>query len=207
MKYLVGIDEAGRGPLAGPVAVGVVCVPLSQSGRALHPLLNARGTRGRAKDSKQLSETAREVCFNQLQKAQKEGTLSFSAALVGPEFIDRQGITAAVRLGIRRSLARLTINPEECAVLLDGLLKAPSEFRFQKTITHGDAIEPIIALASIVAKVTRDKKMRHVHTHYPAYRFDLHKGYGTRVHYEMIRKKGPCAIHRRTFLRNVLYVW
>lgn len=204
MKYLVGIDEAGRGPLAGPVAVGAVCVPLSRNGRALHPLLRARGTRGNAKDSKQLSETAREICFKEVLQAKQKGTLFFSVALVGPGLIDRQGISAAVHLGIRRSLAGLTVNPEECLVLLDGLLKAPPEFRLQKTIVRGDATEPIIALASIVAKVTRDRKMRRLEKIYPLYGFEKHKGYGTRAHCEAIRENGACLLHRRSFLTKIL---
>lgn len=202
IKYLVGIDEAGRGPLAGPVAVGAVCVPLSRNGRALHPLLSARGRRGNVKDSKQLSEIVRERCFREIQEAKKEGTFSFSSAFVGSAYIDRCGIVSGVRLGIRRSLRKLSLNPQECLVFLDGSLCAPIEFVFQKTIIRGDTIEPIIALASIVAKVTRDRKMRRLAKLYPAYGFEKHKGYGTRAHYEAIRQNGACPLHRRNFLKG-----
>lgn len=203
LRFLVGVDEAGRGPLAGPVAVGAVCVPLCRNGRAIHPLLSARGTRGNAKDSKRLSETAREICFKEVLQAKQEGTLFFSVALVGPELIDRQGIVSAVRLGVGRSLRKLAVNPEECFVLLDGLLKAPPEFRLQKTIIRGDQQEPIVALASIVAKVTRDRNMRRLAKVYPAYGFEKHKGYGTRAHYEAIRQSGVCLLHRRSFLTKI----
>lgn len=203
IKYFIGVDEAGRGPLAGPVAVGVVCVPLLCTGRAAHPLLRARGKRGNAKDSKQLTEAAREACFKDIQKAKKEGTLYFSVALVGAGYIDRRGIVWAVHECIQRSLLKLNINPEECVVLLDGSLKAPPEFRSQKTIIRGDATEPIIALASIVAKVTRDRKMCRVARKYPAYGFEKHKGYGTRAHYEAIQRNGICLLHRRSFLKKM----
>jgi len=203
LRYLIGIDEAGRGPLAGPLAVGVVCVPLSAGGRAFHPLLRERCVRGSVKDSKQLTMLAREACFRQIQEANKEGTLSFSAALVGPAHIDRQGILSAIRLGVHRCLRKLGLNPLECLVLLDGSLKAPPRFRFQKTIIRGDATEPIIALASIVAKVTRDRVMRRMANRHPEYGFEKHKGYGTRAHYEAIQQNGACPLHRHSFLKKL----
>lgn len=190
-RYLIGIDEAGRGPLAGPVAVGAVCVPFGQQ-RMLRKLA--------VRDSKQLSPAER-VAWLEWLGAER---IVHQVALVGHRVVDRRGIVAAVRLGIARSLARLArelaCRPEHCLVFLDGALRAPSRYLNQHTIIRGDESEPVIALASIVAKVARDRRMAHLARRYPAWGFAQHKGYGTRAHYAALAAHGPSAIHRLSFL-------
>ncbi len=192
-KWLVGIDEAGRGPLAGPVSVGVVVAP-----SAFKTVFKKYAV----KDSKKLSEKDREQWYKWLNKERREGKLNFATALVSNQIIDKQGIVPAVRLGIKRCLARLNLEPEECEVLLDGSLKAPLIFKSQKTIIKGDETEPIIALASIAAKVRRDRYMCRLAAEYPKYQFEIHKGYGTKAHYAALKKHGLSTIHRLSFLKR-----
>ncbi len=192
-KYLVGIDEAGRGPLAGPVAVGVVLIEYREL-----PKLE-RLFRG-VKDSKQLSARQREEWLGKLKEAQAEGILRFASALVGNLQIDNQGIVAAIRLGIKCGLNRLAVSPAESEVLLDGSLRAPANYLNQRTIIRGDESELIIALASIVAKVRRDHYMVALAKKFPQYGFEQHKGYGTAAHYRQIRQHGPTSCHRLSFL-------
>lgn len=195
-KWLVGVDEAGRGPLAGPVAVGVAVVPGNFDWASKLP--------GVA-DSKQLTEAARERVCKEAVRLRRAGELNFAVALVGPTVIDRHGITAAVQLGIDRSLTRLSLNPAECDCKLDGLLRAPEPFHKQETIIKGDATEPVIGLASIVAKVTRDRYMvrKSAEPIFAPYRFDEHKGYGTASHRAFIQQHGMSSLHRHNYCKNV----
>ena len=191
IQWILGVDEAGRGPLAGPVAVGVVCIPQSFSWEVL-PGVN---------DSKVLSEGKREELCKKACQLRKEGALDYRVSMVGPQTIDRVGITAAVRLGIGRCMKKLGSDPLCSYVKLDGLLRAPEEYLFQETIVKGDAKEKVIGLASIVAKVTRDRYMCRLSMQYPEYGFAHHKGYGTRAHRKAIAEYGRIPIHRNTFLR------
>jgi ribonuclease HII len=188
--YLVGVDEAGRGPLAGPVAVGVVCVEEGFDILAAFPGLN---------DSKKLTEKKREALFALLQEEMKKGTVQAVVHLASAQKIDAGGIVPAVRSALYTGVRKLLPNPEEGRVLLDGSLRAPEEYR-QETIIGGDGTVPAIMLASIAAKVTRDRYMRKMALDYPQYAFETHKGYGTKLHYELIREHGACELHRRTFL-------
>lgn len=190
MKYVVGIDEAGRGPLAGPVAVGVVAVRV---GFDMSTLRDVR-------DSKQLSPKKRDEIYAALQGT--PGLLA-AVAMVGPKVIDEQGIVYAVLLAMKRALKKLDIDPTQCSVLLDGGLKAPEAYMMQKTIIRGDATEPLIGAASILAKVTRDRYMTRLHRKHPEYGFAAHKGYGTKVHREAITVYGPSEQHRSTFCRSL----
>lgn len=192
IKYIVGVDEAGRGPLAGPIAVGVVCIP---SGRE-------RLFAG-IRDSKKLTEKQREKWFAKIRALQRGKKLRYGVALVGNAVIDKKGITAATRLGIKRLLRRLDIRPKEARLLLDGSLFAPREFIYQRTIIGGDDKVRVIAAASVVAKVKRDRKMVRLSKDYPAYGFDIHKGYGTKSHVEKIKKLGLSPLHRRGFCRGL----
>jgi len=194
VKYLVGVDEAGRGPLAGPVSVGVVVAPLT---------FKMVFKKYAVKDSKKLSEKNREEWYLWLSKERRLGKINFATALISSDFIDKKGIVPAVKLGIKKCLKRLDLNPAECQVLLDGSLKAPAQFKNQQTIIKGDEREPIIALASIAAKVRRDKQMVKLAQIYPSYKFEIHKGYGTKAHYAALKKYGPSLIHRRTFLKTL----
>ncbi len=194
IKYIVGIDEAGRGPLAGPVAVGVTKLPENFDYRIF----------GKLRDSKKLSEKKREEFFKVLQKLKKEKEIDFSVALVSSTVIDQKGIVYAISKGIEGCLKKLQIDPLETKVLLDGGLRAPSEFVNQTTIIKGDESEPSISLASIVAKVFRDHQMLKYANKYPQYQFELHKGYGTRLHLSAIKKYGLSTIHRKSFCKNVI---
>ena len=192
-KVIIGIDEAGRGPLAGPVSVGVFAVSSPSV------LRKFRGV----KDSKQLSEKQRKQWLAKIKKAQGVAyAVSFSSAAI----IDKKGITYAVRAAINRALERLERDgfiDTTSQIKLDGLLHAHPRFKNQKTIINGDATEPIIALASICAKVHRDRRMKRLAKKYPHYGFEIHKGYGTSAHYKAIKKYGISEVHRRSYLKSL----
>jgi ribonuclease HII len=172
------------------VAVGIVRVPQGFNIRKAFPGVN---------DSKQLSEEMRETIYMQMLARAAVGDIAFCVRFSGPQIIDRFGITRAVRRAVWSGVRKLAPDPSEARVLLDGLLHAPQEYE-QETIIKGDALEPVISLASIAAKVERDALMKKIAQRYPQYFFEVHKGYGTKKHYEMIQKWGPTDIHRRTFL-------
>lgn len=192
VKWLVGIDEAGRGPLAGPVAVGVVKVPVNFDWN----LISGVG------DSKQIKPEKREALFRRAQYLRHHQRLDFSVAMVGSSVIDEKGIVYAINLAMLRCICRLSLDKNECEIRLDGSLYAPTQF-FQQTIIKGDSLEPAIGLASIVAKVTRDKYMERISRRYTQYDFAVHKGYGTKTHREAIAKYGKSPIHRVSYCKNI----
>jgi len=203
LHILVGIDEVGRGPLAGPLAV---CVFMATNE-------NFKKTQTKkifrsVKESKQLSEKQREEWFSKIKVANDDGLVDFSVQFQSPRAIDSHGLTYTINTAINRGLEKILlknkISPENCLILLDGGLHAPTHFKHQKTIIRGDEKKTIIALASICAKVLRDRRMRVYATKYPQYGFDIHKGYGTRAHYAAINKHGLTPLHRRSFLRKRL---
>lgn len=190
-RLYVGIDEVGRGPLAGPVAVGIaVCAPsFSMAGLT---------------DSKKMTEKARERIVAEARKMMSAGELRFGVFSAPASRIDEGGIERTIRSLIRQGIARLAPDPDSVEVYLDGRLSAPQAYR-QETIIRGDFLVPVISLASVVAKVARDRYMTHVmHPKFPEYGFDAHKGYGTASHIAAIRTHGPSEIHRMSFLRNIL---
>lgn len=190
MRYVLGIDEAGRGPLAGPVSVGVVKVVEGFDLLAAFPGLN---------DSKKLSEKKREVLYATLQEEIKNGNVQAVVCLSSETMIDEKGIAYAVRHALGRGVRKLMPDPTEGKVFLDGSLKAPPEYE-QETIIGGDALIPAIMLASVAAKVTRDRLMQKLALEHPLYGFEVHKGYGTKAHMAAIREYGMCAIHRSSFI-------
>lgn len=192
-SYIVGVDEAGRGPLAGPVTVSAVVMP-----RELPPSF-FRGL----KDSKHLTAAAREEWFAYAResKAKKKG-IRYAVSSVGSRTIDRHGIMPAIRLATKRALERLALDPRKCLVVLDGSLYAPKTYIHQRTIIRGDERVPIIKLASVMAKVRRDRYMVKLAARHPGYGFEKHKGYGTRAHYRCLTRLGLCAVHRRSFLHS-----
>ena len=209
-KYLIGIDEVGRGPLAGPVAVGAFLIPINNLDKV------RRIFRG-VKESKQLNESRREAWFSIIQGAQRDGLVDFKVTFQSEKIIDGHGLSFAIRSALAKSIGGLRdvsglrklgglrdksrpIDPIQSKVLLDGGLKAPINYTNQKTIIKGDEKEMVIALASICAKVLRDRKLVYFAKRYPHFGFDIHKGYGTRAHYSAIKKHGVCPIHRRSFL-------
>jgi ribonuclease HII len=225
IKWVIGIDEAGRGPLAGPVSVGVVLVPVDFDW-ALVPGVN---------DSKQLSEGKREEIYKITQKLSRAGVLHYAVSMSSAKMIDTKGIVPAVTQAMNRALRSvsksstrsrleldlqrgtlckssipssrqgLELNPGEVLVKLDGGLKAPAEYVYQETIIKGDAKERVIGLASIMAKVTRDRYMvaRAKEAQYQVYDFARHKGYGTVVHRIAIAKNGLSPEHRASYCKNI----
>ena len=191
MRFIVGIDEAGRGPLAGPVAVGAVMVAEGFDVAAEFP--------GVA-DSKKLSEKKREMLFALLEKRALCGDLWFVVEMESAATIDQEGIVPAVKTALSRAHRVLAADPAYIQVQLDGALAAPEQY-LQETIIGGDASVPLISLASIAAKVIRDRLLVSLSETYPGYGFEKHKGYGTQAHYASLRELGPCAIHRRSFLK------
>lgn len=199
MKHVIGIDEVGRGPLAGPVAVGAVLIYKEHYKKVakIFPTI---------KDSKKLSARSREEWFVKIEEAERAGFLMSSIQFVSSKHIDKQGIVPSIRKALTRALEKVsTVNDNKFGiqVLLDGGLYAPEEYRDQKTIIKGDEKKLVIALASIVAKVTRDARMIKLGKKFPLYGFEKHKGYGTRGHYAAIKKYGITEHHRKSFLRNL----
>ncbi len=195
-KFIVGIDEVGRGPLAGPVAVGAVAINSAVYNSRLKK--EFKGIR----DSKKLSEKKREEWFKKIKLAQMCGDIKFSVSFTTPTIIDKKGIVFSIQSALDKSLSNLKVKPEYAQIFLDGGLKAPKEYKNQKTIIHGDDLVQIISIASVVAKVTRDRLMVRFAKKFPQYGFERHKGYGTKAHYLAIKKHGITKIHRRSFLKN-----
>ncbi len=199
--YEIGIDEAGRGPLAGPVAVGIVLVPAHFD----WALLAGVG------DSKKVSEKNRERTYIEAMKLAKAGKLSCTVEMGSAALIDKKGIAVVIRELIEKGLKSistrqdLVLEWDRVAVKLDGSLKAPDYCVHQETIIKGDAKEKVIGLASILAKVTRDDYMRRRAklAAYAPYDFARHKGYGTAAHRRVIATAGLSTEHRHTFCKNI----
>ncbi len=192
-QWVIGVDEAGRGPLAGPVAVGVVLAPKGFDIKKAFP--------GVA-DSKKLSEKKREAIFSMLERW-SDDDVRYAVVFASAKTIDGKGISAAIRESVAQGVRMLAPNARDGCVLLDGSLHAPAAYT-QRTIIKGDATEPIISLASIAAKVTRDRRMKKLAQKYPVYGFERHKGYGTKAHYAALQQHGLSPEHRTTYLTNVL---
>lgn len=178
--FICGIDEAGRGPLAGPVAAGAAILP--KDCQILY--LN---------DSKKLSESRREELFLEI----KEKAIAWSVGIVGPERIDEINILQATYEAMRQAIEKLNPQP---AVLLNDAVRIPQVAIQQVPIIKGDAKSVSIAAASIVAKVTRDRMMEQYEEVFPGYGFARNKGYGSKEHIEALQTMGPTAIHRRSFI-------
>ncbi len=207
-RVTIGIDEVGRGALCGSVTVAAFTF-LRRDGF----LAEMHGVSLR--DSKCLTPRARERWFSYLKKADREGKVAFATARVSAQVVDRINIRNAANLAATRAYERLVarrgFSPRELTVLLDGgLFIAPEREaapRRTRTIVRGDEKVPEIQLASIVAKVTRDKAMTRLHTRHPRYGLAVHKGYGTRAHAHALVRFGPVeGLHRLTFIRKFLKV-
>ena len=183
-KVVCGIDEAGRGPLAGPVFAAAVILPENYS----HPVLN---------DSKKLSEKKRDAVYDDIIK----DALSYSVGIATEEEIDEINILNATFLAMKRAVEGLTVKPD--FAYIDGN-QYPKTGITEETIVKGDGKCISVAAASIIAKVSRDRFMLEIDKQYPEYQFSKHKGYGTKLHYEMIEKYGVSKVHRRTFLKKIL---
>lgn len=221
-KYKIGIDEVGRGPIAGPVAV---CAFLVKDNDFLlsctDEIFIKENKLSKLRDSKKLSRKQREEWSLFLHKAKKENLCDFVVSFVSSENIDKFGIAKCIQKALDESLYKITsskiansrvFTPEGpyadenlqfltlYKIFLDGGLHAKEEFINQETIIKGDELHPVISLASIVAKVSRDRVMEKFAKEYPEYGFEKHVGYGTKAHYEAIRKYGETPIHRKTFI-------
>lgn len=195
---LVGIDEAGRGPLAGPVAVGIAVVPGKFDWSKL-PGVN---------DSKKLTEKKREEIFKAAQRLKAAGQLDYAVSMVAAKVIDKTGIVPSINLAMERALRSLELEPNDCSVKLDGGLKAPHIYVYQETIIKGDSKEKVIGLASIMGKVTRDHYMvrKSKDSIFAPYDFATHKGYGTKKHRASIAKYGMSTEHRESFCKNIFFL-
>lgn len=183
-RIIAGIDEAGRGPLAGPVVCACVIMPLEED-----KLIDG------INDSKKLSEKKRE----QFEILIKERAIAYCVVEVDEKTIDEINILNATKLGMKRALEGLNVQPD---VVLTDAVKIDTQLR-QENIIKGDALSYNIASASILAKVHRDRLMRQLDKKFPEYEFAKHKGYGTKVHIEKIKQFGKCAIHRESFIKKI----
>lgn len=182
LHLICGVDEAGRGPLAGPVCAAAVILPEH---------LQIPGLT----DSKKLTDKKRRELFPLIQ----EQAIAYGIGLASEAEIDEINILQATFLAMRRALEQLSVRPE--LALIDG--NRETDFGLPvKTVVKGDSLSANIAAASILAKVTRDNLLLELAKQYPEYGFDIHKGYGTKAHYEALRKYGPCPIHRKSFLKK-----
>ena len=182
-KLIAGIDEAGRGPLAGPVVCACVIMPLDED-----KLIDG------INDSKKLTEKKREELYDKII----ERAIAYSIVEVDEKTIDRINILNATKLGMKRALDGLKVKPD--IVLIDAV-KLDTDL-LQDNIIKGDAKSYNIASASILAKVYRDRLMKKLSVKYPQYNFAKHKGYGTKEHIENLKKYGKCELHRETFIKN-----
>ena len=183
ISLICGVDEAGRGPLAGPVCAAAVILPRNIEIAGLN-------------DSKKLSEKNREKLYDEIC----EKAVNFGIALASVEEIEQLNILNAAMLAMNRAIAQLEPQPE--LALIDGNRSSAIEIN-SRCVIKGDAKCADIAAASILAKVTRDRYMLDMAEKYPEYHFERHKGYGTKLHYEALREYGPCEIHRPSFLRKM----
>ena len=184
-KYICGIDEAGRGPLAGPVVVAGVIMPKNSMIEGVN-------------DSKKVSEKKREKLYDMIL----EEAISYSVAIIGQDVIDEMNILNATKQGVTKVVEELDVKPN--LILVDALTHINTKGIPYDSIIKGDAKCYNIAAASIIAKVTRDRIMREWDEIYPQYGFINHKGYGTAKHIEALKEYGPCPIHRRSFIKNFI---
>lgn len=182
-KAICGVDEAGRGPLAGPVCAAAVILP---DGLVIEGL----------DDSKKLTEKKRDALYDVIC----EEAISYGIAFASVEEIEELNILQATFLAMKRAVESLNVKPD--LALVDGNQKPPLEIQ-ARTLVKGDAKSPSIAAASILAKVTRDRLMTEIAEQYPQYEFPRHKGYGTKLHYEKIMEHGISPVHRRSFLKKI----
>lgn len=183
-NVVCGIDEAGRGPLCGPVCAAAVILPLDCEIEGIN-------------DSKKLSEKKREALFDVIT----EKAIAYSVSMVDAKTIDEINILQATFLAMRTAVENLSVKPDYA--LIDGNGK-PGLSIAEETVVKGDAKSVSIAAASILAKVSRDRYMKEADEKFPEYQFAKHKGYGTKLHYEMIAEHGICEEHRRSFLKKIL---
>ncbi|MAQ77131.1 ribonuclease HII [Candidatus Campbellbacteria bacterium] len=192
-NYIIGIDEVGRGPLAGPVTVCAFCISCEYEEEVFKAL-------GGITDSKKLSSQRREKYYEKITILEKQKYVQYAISHISAQVIDMKGITWSLETAIKRSLKKLNLPLKKCFIFLDGGLAAPDIY-VQETVIKGDQKIWHIGAASVVAKVLRDRKMVKYSQKFPEYGFDKHKGYGTALHKEAIKKYGVLPIHRSTWIQ------
>ena len=195
-KFLVGIDEVGRGPVAGPV---YVCAFWAEAGETESIVAGAKLP---LRDSKKLTKKMREKWFQYLQDLAKQKRVRYVMTKASAREIDDKGIAVCIRAAVDNCLEKLNLDLKETKVFLDGGLKTLEKYN-QETVIKGDENIPVIALASIVAKVSRDAEMQELAKEYPDYLWDKNSGYGTSAHMKAIREKGTCPLHRISNIKNI----
>jgi ribonuclease HII len=222
-NFVVGVDEVGRGPVAGPVMVGafIFLTPDFEDQIKLYSAENKLPLR----DSKKLTKKQKDKWLVYFKDQKEKGNCDFVVSAVSAIDIDKIGIVPSIQKALNNSLTRITtqeilfvrssdeggrgarpsqkVSPASFSIYLDGGLKAPVDYVNQETIIKGDELYPVISCASIVAKVTRDSMMEKYAQEYPDYGFENHVGYGTAAHYAAIKKHGMTPLHRKTFLKNI----
>ncbi len=194
-RFWVGIDEVGRGPVAGPV---YVCAFLVEAGDIENIVTEAKLP---LRDSKKLTEKMRGRWFEYLSGLAREKRIRYVMTKASAREIDDKGIAVCIRAAVDNCLEKLNFDPAETKVYLDGGLKTLEKYN-QETVIKGDENIPVIALASIVAKVSRDAEMEKLAEEFPEYVWKKNKGYGTKAHMDAIREFGTCELHRVSFLKN-----
>ena len=195
-KFLVGIDEVGRGPVAGPV---YVCALLAEA-ETLSGIVE--GAKLPLRDSKKLTKKMRQKWFAYLSNLAKEKKIRYVMTKASNREIDDKGIAVCIRAAVNNCLDKLNIEKDKTKVFLDGGLYAEASFT-QETLVKGDENIPVIALASIVAKVSRDSEMEKLAKDHPEYLWEKNMGYGTKAHMDAIKKFGTTPLHRVSFLKSV----
>ncbi len=185
VKYICGIDEAGRGPLAGPVVIAAVIMPRNSMIEGVN-------------DSKKVSEKKREKLYEEITSS----SIAWAVGIIDQNEIDDINILNATKKGLTQAITELEQRPD--IILVDALTKIDTLGIPYESIIKGDAKSYSIAAASIVAKVTRDRIMRQWDEIYPQYGFEKHKGYGTAMHINAIKEYGPCPLHRKSFIKNFI---
>ncbi len=200
-KIFLGIDEVGRGPIAGPVTIGIFAVEKKHLMKVYQKLQGIT-------DSKKLTEAKRNHYKNIVDQLVQQGWCSYYIASTGAEIIERKGISHSIKISIKRGLSNFSkelrnkgLVISDTYVFLDGGLRISHEWN-QETIIRGDSINWLISTASVLAKVHRDTKMLRLAKKFPGYHLDAHKGYGTKQHYQAITRQGVSEIHRTSWIKN-----
>ena len=199
LEYIVGIDEVGRGPLAGPLYMCATMMKVPDYKKQKWQIRKIP-----LNDSKLMTKVGKEMWFQKAQEMKKDGILNFVIAQKSAAFIDRYGMSKAIKVCITEMLEKLVHDPKNTRIELDGSLRAPDIYQQQETIIKGDKKRKIISLASVIAKVSRDTYMEKMHKKFPLYNWEQTKGYGTKAHREAIQKYGTTKLQRNSFLKRIL---
>ena len=195
--YFIGVDEVGRGPVAGPVCVCALYISSENLKKVLEEVKIP------LRDSKKLTEKMREKWFDRITEFADQGILKYVLSKASAREIDEKGIAVCIKACVKNSVVKLDVDKKNTKVLLDGGLSVGEDF-IEESFIKGDENLPVISLASIVAKVLRDREVSEFAKEYPTYGFEKHKGYGTKFHMDAISKHGLTSLHRKSFLKKYI---